>query len=371
MRRRVWIAGCLVFALGATPPRTPTPAPNQAALPDRLSDRDFWQLITTASEPDGYFNSDNLVSNEDTFQTVIPELTRTIAPGGVYLGVGPDQNFTYISAINPRIAFITDIRRGNLLVQLMYKAIFELSADRADFLSRLFSRKRPVSATAASSVADLFAAFDQSSSDKALFSDNVRAIVTQLKTTQGFALGDDDIAGLTFAFTSFFDGGPSLRFVSNGAGRFQSYPSFEDLQTAGDGRGGQWGYLSSETRFRTMKQLEDRNLIVPLVGNFAGPRALKAVGGYLKERGAAVSVFYLSNVERYLFQDGVWRTFMQNVGALPLTDASTFIRSCFDTCSQYGEPRSISMLDSMSRLLRDTNAGRVSSYGDVLAHSHR
>ena len=68
---------------------------------------------------------------------------RAARPGGVYLGVGPEQNFTYIAALKPKMVFITDIRRGNLHMQLMYKALFELSADRAEFVSRLFTKKRP------------------------------------------------------------------------------------------------------------------------------------------------------------------------------------------------------------------------------------
>jgi hypothetical protein len=341
------------------------------SLPDRLTDQAYWRLVVEFSEPNGYFNSDNLVSNEDTFQTVIPELTRVVAPGGVYIGVGPDQNFSYIAAIDPKMAFITDIRRGNLLVQLMYKALVELSPDRASFLSRLFSRPRPAGLDPAATVEQLFAAFDKAAPRQALFDENAKAIISRLKTDHGFTLDDADLSGLLFAYSSFFQGGPGLRFVSNGGGRFESYPSFEDLHLSGDGRGVHWSYLASEARFSILKRLEDNNLIVPLVGNFAGPRALKAVGGYLKEHGAVVSVFYLSNVERYLFQDGIWGTFMQNVAALPLGNSGTFIRSCFDSCSQYGEPRSISLLDSMSGLLRDTTAGRVSTYRDVLAHSHR
>ena len=74
---------------------------------------------------------------------MIPDLLRTSKTKRVYLGVGPEQNFTYIAALKPRMAFIVDIRRGNLQLHLMYKALFELSADRADFIFRLFSRKRP------------------------------------------------------------------------------------------------------------------------------------------------------------------------------------------------------------------------------------
>ena len=60
-------------------------------------------------------------------------LKQDTKPGGVYLGVGPDQNFTYILALQPKIAFIIDIRRQNMLQHLMYKALIEISKDRADF----------------------------------------------------------------------------------------------------------------------------------------------------------------------------------------------------------------------------------------------
>src|ERR1700722_17366781 len=112
-------------------------------LPQRLTDAEFWRLTEELSEPNGYFRSDNLLSNEIYFQYVIRELVQRTQPGGVYMGVGPEQNFTYIAALKPKMAFITDIRRGNLHLQLMYKALFELSADRTEFVSRLFVRKRP------------------------------------------------------------------------------------------------------------------------------------------------------------------------------------------------------------------------------------
>ena len=51
------------------------------------------------------------------------------------------------------------------------------------------------------------------------------------------------------------------------------------------------------------------------------------MGRYIKERGATVTAFYLSNVEQYLFQDGLWNAFCGNVASLPLDERSTFIRS--------------------------------------------
>src|SRR4030095_3794093 len=109
-------------------------------LPARLSDKEFWKIITDFSEAGGYFRSDNFLSNEAGYQEVIPVLKKSVRSGGVYLGVGPEQNFTYVVGLDPKMAFIFDIRRQNMLEHLLYKALMEKSSDRAEFLSRLFSR---------------------------------------------------------------------------------------------------------------------------------------------------------------------------------------------------------------------------------------
>ena len=79
-----------------------------AELPAQLSDEAFWQLVTEFSEPGGHFPSDNFVSNELATQHVLSQLTKDRKAGGAYIGVGPEQNFTYIAALQPKIAFIVD-----------------------------------------------------------------------------------------------------------------------------------------------------------------------------------------------------------------------------------------------------------------------
>ena len=112
-------------------------------LPPRLSDAEFWQMICDSSEPDGYFSSNNYLSNENTFQRVIPALKAAIRPGGVYIGVGPEQNFTYIAALEPRISFIIDIRRDNLLQHLLFKSLFGRARNRIDYLCEFFGKPFP------------------------------------------------------------------------------------------------------------------------------------------------------------------------------------------------------------------------------------
>ena len=115
-------------------------ASSHTAQPTALSDAEFWEFFTSMSEPGGSFVSENFVSNETSFQDVIPTLQKSLTPGGVYLGVGPEQNYTYIANLKPRMAVIFDIRRQNAMHHLMYKALFDLSPTRAEFVARLFSR---------------------------------------------------------------------------------------------------------------------------------------------------------------------------------------------------------------------------------------
>jgi hypothetical protein len=318
--RRLLLAVVSLLALSAAVVRT-------ASLPSRLSDQEFWRLSNTLSEENGYFRSDNLVSNESGFQYVVPDLVRIAKPGRVYMGVGPEQNFTYIVATRPAMVFIVDIRRGNLDLQLMYKALFELSSDRADFVSRLFSKKRPDGLTSQSSATDIFGQFWNVETSDALYKANLQAIFDELATKHGFDLSEDDRRGIEYVYHAFYWFGPRIKYSSTGSFGGSFMPTYADLMTATDLEGTAHSFLASDANFRFIKDLEDRNLIVPVVGNLAGPKAVRAVGKYLKEKGAVVSTFYLSNVEQYLVQDGIWDAFCANAASLPLDETSTFIRS--------------------------------------------
>jgi hypothetical protein len=302
-------------------------------LPASLTDREFWELSQKISEPDGFFRSnsgstDNLLSNENMVSTVAGALAERVKPSGVYLGVGPEQNFTYIAAIRPRIAFITDIRRGNLHLHLLYKALFEMSADRADFVGRLFNRKRPAGITTRSSASQLMNAYLQAPPlAESGYQMNLKTVIDHLTKTRALAMDDDDRGGIDYVYRNFYKYGPAINYTSSINGRSGSAGSYATIVSAIDlSTRTERTFLASEDNFGIVKALENRNLIVPLVGDFAGPKALRAVGAYLKDRGAVVTAFYVSNVEMYLERNSVWSKFCANVAALPLDSASTFIR---------------------------------------------
>jgi hypothetical protein len=310
------------------PPALDLP-PIPDTLPDHLSDAQFWQLIETFSEPDGFFRSENLLSNESGLQDVIPKLKHRVRPGGVYIGVGPEQNFTYVLAFEPKMSFVVDIRRLNLLEHLLYKALIEISEDRADFVSRLFSRPRPKRLAESASVDEIFKAYDRVQEDKQLFEDNVSLVLQHLTEVHGFSLTEEDAVQIRYVFSNFYQEGPDMSYSFLGS-YYQGtlgMPTYRDLMTSSDAEGRQWGFLTTENRFRRLQEIQRKNLIVPVVGDFAGPKALRAIGAYMAKHEARLSVFYTSNVEMYLFQQGDdWKRFYDNVAALPMYSRSTFIR---------------------------------------------
>src|SRR5215475_3380072 len=319
--RRCFIIACLLLTIVPF-------ARSAETLPSQLSDQEFWKLSSESSEPDGTFRSDNLLSNESYFQYVIPPLNSVARQGRVYMGVGPEQNFTYIAALKPKMVFIVDIRRGNLDLQLMYKALFEMSKNRAEFVSRLFAKRLPDGIGPNSTAEELFSAVRTAPSTEETYTENLNAIKDHLMKNHGFPLSETDLMGIEWVYGNFTRFGPHINYSSSGrGGGFNNGVTYADLMTATDQDGVFRSYLANEENFNVLKSLEATNLIVPVVGNFAGPKAIRAIGRYLKDKEAVVSAFYLSNVEMYLEQDGIKDVFCRNVATLPLDSSSTFIRS--------------------------------------------
>src|SRR5437870_4620489 len=181
-RHRIFCAGLLAFFLCLGVGRS------AQELPIRITDQEFWKLVTDFSEKGGYFLSDNFVSNERLFQHALTELKRDRETAGAYLGVGPEQNFTYIVALKPRVAFIFDIRRQNMIQHLMYKALFDLSADRAEFLSHLFSRPQPAELGKDSSAVVIFNAFRDVEPTQDLYQETFKEIKHRLTDEHHFTL---------------------------------------------------------------------------------------------------------------------------------------------------------------------------------------
>jgi hypothetical protein len=356
------IAGGLWVTPAATTGRQ-SPAP--VAIPA------FAAEVAALSEPGGYFDTDNLISNERSYLHAISDLTDARVRGGAYVGVGPDQNFSYVGHVRPAIAFMLDIRRDNLLLHLLFKALFGLSRTRVEYLSLLFGRAPPEPLTGWESKS-IDALVSQLDTAKPLSSSALTALrsrVADKVASFGVPLSAGDRQTIDRFHQQFITAGLSLQFHSTGRAPQYDYPNYRDLMLEVDRAGQRRSYLASEAAFQYVKGLQDRDLVIPVVGNLAGPSALVAIGKSLGRRNERLSAFYASNVEFYLFQDDSFARFVSNLKQIPRADTAVVIRSFFGRAglmpTRPGD-NSVSQLQSVDDLLKGVATGSVRTYSDLV-----
>jgi hypothetical protein len=329
----------------------------------------FAASVANLSERGGYFDTDNLISNERSYLQVVSDLKRRSVHGGAYIGVGPDQNFSYISEVRPAIAFIIDVRRDNLLLHLLFKALFELSGTRIEYLAYLTGRPLPpaVNGWRQAPIDRLAGYIDKTPASTDAITARRQRIDDALRRT-GVPLSPEDLQTITAFHRRFIDDGLSLRFNSTGRPPQLYYPTYRDLLLETDAAGNQANYLAAEESFQFVKSLQSHDRIVPVIGDISGPTALQAVGRAIAARGERLSVFYVSNVEFYLFGQGAYPRFVTNLRGIPRSKGAVLIRSVFGRYSSFGRPgdASQSQVHALDELLGGYDDGRYRSYGELV-----
>jgi hypothetical protein len=286
--------------------------------------------------------------------------------------VGPDQNFSYIAATRPAVAFIIDVRRDNLLLHLLFKALFEISETRADYLSHLFARKLrpPPDQWRSAPLEKIVAQIDNA---QAAADDILQKQVASQVASFGMALSPQDVATIRRFHQTFIDAGLSLKFQSYGRAPRSYYPSYRELLFESDREGRRANFLASEEDYQFVRRLQMRDAIIPVVGNLSGPSALAAVGKAIRDRGITVSAFYVSNVELYLFQNGVFAHYADTLAGMPHNAHSVLIRSIFsgpgvwslpDTAPGYA---SASVVQPMDEFIADYRGRKYLTYEGLIS----
>lgn len=332
----------------------------------------FASLVAELSEPAGSFDTDNLMSNERSYLEVIGDLASVAPPGGVYIGVGPDQNFTYIAHLRPSWAFILDIREDNLLLHLLFKALFELAPTRIEYVTLLFGRPAPSTPMdwEGRELEELLLYVDTATAVEPERG-RIRARVDSAIATFGVPLDQAAWRTIDRFHRSFMQEGLGLRFRSFGREPRWFYPTYREFVLERDLQGRRANFLAAVETYRVVRALQLSDRIVPVVGDFAGRHALRAIGSFVARQGRRVEVFYTSNVEFYLFRSGTYAAFIANVAALPIREESIIIRSVFGGAagrhprqrSGYG---SVQLVQRIRALLDGYAGGRFRFYWDVV-----
>lgn len=297
----------------------------------------FADLVNDLSERDTYFFSDNLITNETSYLQVADVLQAEAPTGSVYLGVGPEQNFSYIARARPSMAFVVDIRRANTLLHLLYRAAFESAESRAHFLALLLGRAHETSQTNASDakMEAVLAAATAGDANETTFAATHEGLMKRVRSW-GVKLSKEDEAAMKKMHHAFFEDQLALRFElheKNG----RSYPTLREILQTRSPSGQSGSFLAAEEDFRFIQVMQREGRIVPLVGDFAGDHALPQLASYLESEGKTVGVFYVSNVEQYLLEPKAFARWVRNVRALPKTDKSVFIRAYLDQGRKHPE----------------------------------
>ncbi|MBZ5495010.1 MAG: hypothetical protein LAP85_01290 [Acidobacteriia bacterium] len=376
-RRMIWILAATLLFTGGQARQAWEQSRLEKAHNKAIPPSEFARIFKEFSEPGGYFRSDNFVSNETSYLHIVDKLKELGASGGAYIGVGPEQNFTYIAKIRPQIAFIVDIRRQAVIQHLMFKALFQLAETRTRFLSLLFSKPIVGAGPGAdASAQELVSYFSRIATDGATFTRNLALIGTTITRNFAVPLDATDRAKLEYVYSAFRDENFNLQY--RGYGRYGGYgygsrsawsyfPTLGDLMLESDLHGKLGNFLASRNDYEFVRSLQISNRIIPIVGDFGGTKAIAAVASYLKKNGYAVTAFYTSNVEQYLFDGGEFDEFAKNVGLLPITARSLFIRAYPNQGrsphpAQIGNHRLTTLLQKISVFLDDYQHGLYTDY---------
>ena len=335
--------------------------------PESISDSEFGDLVTRLSEEGGYFWSNNYISNETSYLHVLDALDERRAEDGVYVGVGPNQNFTYIAALEPELAFIIDIRRQNMLEHLLFKLLTEDSETRDAYLSRLVARPLTEPLARDATVTDIIAAIESTAPDESFYEKQLAFVLGELEDRPELGLTDQDRHDLELIYREFFRQGFEIKYDS---WRSFFFPSLKDFILEMDLHGRHRNWLASDETYGRVRQMQLENRIIPIVGDFAGDQAFRRLGRLLESRRQIVTTFYVSNVEFYLFRQRKWSTFVENVQQLPTSESSVFIRAYANLHRPHPEMVddhiTVSLVQSIHTFLRSARDGRYQTLWDVV-----
>lgn len=326
--------------------------------------RTLRELFQELSEPERADRAAVHVSSETSLLQVAPLLLARDRPGGAYVGVGAEQNFTYIALVRPQIAFIVTPRRSSALVHLLYKAMFDEARTRSEFLS--FLNGRPYheadNPKADASATDVIAHAEELGRFSELHSTTLERLMDRISTKYGIRLSAADRAALKKIHKAFYDHGLDIRREPEGKAG-DEYPKLRQQLALRAPNGLELGFLSHERWFRYVQRMHREDRIIPVVGDLTGPGALRGIAAYLGAEKIPLRTFYVSDEEARVFDRKAWPKWADNVAAFPVDEHSLFVRTWVDQAERHPHQLSGERTTTLIQRVADFRSGPGSGSG--------
>ena len=330
----------------------------------------FAQQITALSEPEGYFDTDNLISNESSYQQVLPELRRTRRFTAAPTWVSGRTRTSHTSRRRALRSPSSSTSAATIFCCTSCSRRCSRSHVPASTTSRSSSAAPcpPRSSAWRAAPVDRLVSYVDAPALRLPPSTHCGRGSTPPSPAVGVTLSAEDLRTIDRFHRRFIEEGVSLRFQSTGRPPRSYYPTY---RRASDRHG--WIRPSGQLpRLRRRVPVSERSpgprQVIPVVGDLSGPSAIAAIGKLLGVRRIEVSAFYVSNVEFYLFGEGAFPRYITNLGRLPHAGNSVIIRSVFGGFAGGYRPgdSSVSRLQSIDELLTGVAAGKIQYYGDLV-----
>lgn len=320
-------------------------------------------VVRSLSEPETGPPAENLVSNEDSYANGASDAARLAPERGVFLGVGPDQNFSFVASARPLLAIVADYRRRNSLLHLLHKALMGLSGDRIAYLANLTARNPPPFVKGEPSGKVLAETFARLPMDRERLDGVAREVRRYLRP---FGLvGDDEWPALATIQAKLAGPGMASRFLG-----LPGYPTLGRMIAATDRRGVASHFLASEGRYRVVRDLQLGDRILPVVADFAAAVAMPRIAAWLGRHRLALSVVYVSDVEFFLLRAGRFDAYVANLAAMPRLDGAVIARTStrpIDHPERVPGDKATTIVRDLGAFLVAAKAGKFRSPEDLFA----
>ncbi len=330
------------------------------------TDNNFSNIIKQLDDPPtGPSSADNLMTNEDSIASIVDQISKEVPKGQVYLGVGPDQNYSLMAQVEPSYGFILDYRKKNQLLHLFQKALVEISADQQTYLENFWGRNFPELPLGLNDLENRLKTIAHQPVNESLLQstkEKVRKTISKWNL-----LNEQEFQEIATIQSRLAGPGPDARFLA-----LKMYPTLGSLITMPSRSGQPSHWLGSEPSYACIRRLHVSSRILPIVGDWAATGSIRRLSGYLKSNQLQVGCIYMSDVEFFLLRGGLFQKYIEKLAELPLHPDSRIIRT---STREIRHPERIpgrsstTIVRPLRRFLEIAKAGKIKVWDDLFGVS--